>query len=429
MAKKELPGISPESLDFIEKQVKKGKSRKFFIIYKGADIRTLVVFKKGPFGPKIVECKKAGFLGDSVCGIVTGSGQNITFLLAGTDEVAHAMSVDGSYEEAPLKVPKFRKFFLDNGLKLKPDFEIIRDPAALPGVDDDEPSETSETAAENGAPPESAATDDDAMAAFDARLKVVASAAVPFAKAGGEQGAAVMALLKQLQAQRAKGDHVAGMATLDEIEQLLKQGAEAASASPPKNSTAASFKSRLAEVVPQIKQATGTPAGDEAKQFAGQAAEAARNRQYDQANSLLDQAAAALRHGVAPIRGDADPLAIWRDAKEEVDAQIESLASVLQATGHPYLQKIANQGLPGMAQDPTKAYVGLQTSLFELNGATGQQRQAAATKVRQAVASYRSFLDGNAAIKICDSNPICGPTTIRKTLHDALNQLDALVEA
>ena len=103
MAKDEMPAVSDETKDMISEHVKKGKARKFFLIYKGATIKTLVVFKKGPFGPKIMKAKKEGFKGDVAYGVVTGSGQKIFFQLAGNGDAAAAMKVDSWEEKPPTK--------------------------------------------------------------------------------------------------------------------------------------------------------------------------------------------------------------------------------------------------------------------------------------------------------------------------------------
>ncbi len=65
--------INAETIDMIEGQVKKGKVRKFFLITKGSSIQSLGVFKKGQFGPKIMEAKKNGFKGEVSYGVVSGA--------------------------------------------------------------------------------------------------------------------------------------------------------------------------------------------------------------------------------------------------------------------------------------------------------------------------------------------------------------------
>ncbi|MEC8554700.1 MAG: hypothetical protein VXZ82_06810 [Planctomycetota bacterium] len=113
------------SLEMIEGQVKKGKARKLFLIYKGATIKSLVVFKKGAFGPKILKAKKDRFKGEFAYGVVTGSRKNLFFQLPATSDVADAMKVDGFMENTPTKNAKLQKFLGDNGLKFKPSFHMI----------------------------------------------------------------------------------------------------------------------------------------------------------------------------------------------------------------------------------------------------------------------------------------------------------------
>ena len=72
--KEDALAISEESKAMLEDHVKKGKARKFILITKGASIKTLIVFKKGPYGPKIMAAKKEGFKGEATCGVVTGKG-------------------------------------------------------------------------------------------------------------------------------------------------------------------------------------------------------------------------------------------------------------------------------------------------------------------------------------------------------------------
>lgn len=530
MAKKELPGIDGATKEFIEGQVKKGKARKFFIIYKGADIRTLVVFKKGPFGPKMMEAKKAGFLGDKLCGIVTGSGQHLTFYLAGNIDVATAMKVDTCVEEAPFAVPKFRKFFADNDMKFKPDFEVVVNPDMVPGVDEDDdenatvapapaaqptarptqpsqevanepppspsPVETSSAAKAQtlGAdvpegPPRAdaiqqrfealqprlasalathpdeaddlndlvaefnesmkihdldvaeewldkltgaidelpAAAPDIGMADFEARLKQLAPIAVPIAKAGEEQGTRIMSLLKQAQIQRTAGDRAGGMATLDEIERTMQTPATATAVTgeSPEN-LAEKFRARFASLVPQIKAGAGTVPGDDAKRLAGEAAAAAKSNNYSQANDLLDQAERNLRLNVG--RNAPPPvghiLGIWREAKEEVDDQIDQLTRTLKKSQHPFLRQVAELGLIGLAEDPSQVYVGMMTSLFDFQSATTDKRAKAGTKVKESIKKYREFLASSRVLEVFDTDPLCGPTTIRDTLSGAMAKME-----
>ena len=128
MAKdKEHPAISEETLDMLITQVRKGKPRKFFLIYKGASIKTLVVFRKGPYGPRIMRARKAGFKGEVAYGMITGSGKNLFLQLPATAEVAASMKIDVWAAEPPTKKAKLREFMVKNGLACKPVYSMIRE--------------------------------------------------------------------------------------------------------------------------------------------------------------------------------------------------------------------------------------------------------------------------------------------------------------
>lgn len=157
-AEEGLP-IDAESALVLEDQVKKGKARKFILIYKGSDIKKLIVFKKGPFSVLIQKARKEGFRGEAVCGIVTGSGINLNFQLAGNKEVADAMSVEGIVDEEPTKIMKLKEFLADNDLKRKPAYDIVRDVKQLAKPEDDQ-----EEASSNGA---AAPIEGDPVAATD----------------------------------------------------------------------------------------------------------------------------------------------------------------------------------------------------------------------------------------------------------------------
>ncbi len=123
----ENSAISSEAKEMLEGQVKKGKDRKFILICKGAAIKTLIVFKKGPFGPKIVKAKKEGFRGQAVCGVISGKGVHLTFHMPGTSEVSDAMKTEGNvYHDEPCKLAKLRQFFKEEGgMQFKPEFQIV----------------------------------------------------------------------------------------------------------------------------------------------------------------------------------------------------------------------------------------------------------------------------------------------------------------
>lgn len=318
MAKPEedVPPISEETLDMIDGQVKKGKARKFFLIYKGASIKTLVVFKKGAFGPKVMQAKKDGFKGEVCYGVVTGSGKNLFFQLPANGDVAAAMKVDGFCDKPPCKKTKLKEFLAGCGLAYKPSFHMITTladapdpesqddtdyaapPAGSEAGDDDAPpaapppppqaaaAETQPTAA-NEAAPQSAVT----AAEFMTRLKALKPDLdkVVAANVAASQDAKLKASEAGAFARQQDFDQASG--ALDELEELVKQGLAELAAQPAaaEGNAAEAFAARFKALLPQIKAAAGTPIGDEAKTKAGEAGGLARKQDFAAASQILDQ--------------------------------------------------------------------------------------------------------------------------------------------
>ena len=92
-------------------------------------------------------------------------------------------------------------------------------------------------------------------------------------------------------------DYKAAIAALQKLAELLKgkPKTEGTTADDP----SALFNERLKALLPQIKAAAGTPAGDEAKLKASEAGVFGRKKDFLQANALLDLAEAALKRGDA----------------------------------------------------------------------------------------------------------------------------------
>ena len=173
-------------------------------------------------------------------------------------------------------------------------------------------------------------------------------------------------------------------------------------------SLADQFKVRLTALVARLKAAAGTPAGGEAKLKASEANVFARKADFVQANALLDQADDFLNSAANSVT-DSEPdsatdtatdvLAVWRDAKESVDDQLNKLSAELRNSSQPYLQEIGGVGLHELAEDQGGIYVSMQASLFEFNGSDGVGRQRAAAKVLDAVNNYRSFVEHECSSK------------------------------
>ncbi len=118
--------MSSDSIAFLE-EVKKGKPRKFVMICKGAQIISLVVYKKGNVEKYKKEAKEVG-KGQVYFGVVQGKGMDLRFVLARAD----------GFDSAPVKTTILKGYLEESaGLKLKPLFEIV-DAAPL-ALDDSDP--------------------------------------------------------------------------------------------------------------------------------------------------------------------------------------------------------------------------------------------------------------------------------------------------
>lgn len=97
------------------KDVRAGKARKFVMIYKGAEVINLVLFKKGRAESYKKEARETGS-GQFCHGVVQGKGANINFQLA----------KDDGYDKAPVRGAVLKKFLDENcDMGFKPLVEIV----------------------------------------------------------------------------------------------------------------------------------------------------------------------------------------------------------------------------------------------------------------------------------------------------------------
>lgn len=115
-------------------------------------------------------------------------------------------------------------------------------------------------------------------------------------------------------------------------------------------------------------------------------------------------------------------LAIWREAKEDVDAAIAALAGRLRATGDPDLERIAEFGLYGLTDGEG---VKLMAALREVEA----NPSGAGAKLAKAIDTYRAFLAQSEVVTLIDSNPFGVTVSMRATLGRALNELQQQLAA
>lgn len=356
MADENVAAISDESKTMLEEHVKKGKARKFVLISKGSQIKTLIVFKKGAFGPKLKAAKKAGFRGEVTCGIITGRGISLTLQLPGTAEVSEAMKTEGNvYDEDPCKVAKLRAFLLDEaGLKVKPEFLVVRsieDVATVSELDDEEEDAQAETAVEDLVDAALKAKLVEALKKMTALIQQ-AVAANPQRR---EEILAPAARIKEHLIADSLEDAKQGLLSYKNfLQELLSQSAASDSGAPPpppppppgSSGEEASPKSsewdwRLAELTPRLKQVLGERLGDfgqVATLF--KEARAIREQDVDQAVELLKRCATlvddALKMGAAAEEELADAgLAEYRESWEAMVAEFPAQRRQVITNGTP----------------------------------------------------------------------------------------------
>jgi hypothetical protein len=97
-----------------------------------------------------------------------------------------------------------------------------------------------------------------------------------------------------------------------------------------------------------------------------------------------------------------DPMTLWINAKDKVDAGLNALIGVIRGRPSPMLQQIAEFGLFGLTEGQN---VALNKALREYQGATGPTKLKAAQQVQAAAQAYRALLSSRRAFALIDDNP------------------------
>lgn len=358
-----LAAISDETKEMLEEHVKKGKPRKFFLICKGATINTLEVFKKGPYGPKIMKAKKDGFKGEVTYGIVTGQGKELYFQLAGNQAVAEIMKVDSFCEKPPTKRAKLREFLADNDLSFKCSYYILTDPTLAPDPDSE--------AGASGAPPASCRVTDDGDASdvetseneseettappvsdtnlFTDRLKALKPEIDRVVASGQPVGQEVKLRVSEAAMFARKKENDKANEILDQVEVLLKQGKSPTkeseeSESETEESTgpnlSALFNKRFADLIARVKLVAGSEWDQDLKLKASEAGMFARKKDFEQANEALDAVESLLNDIEESLQNPTETselsaLEKWKAARSEVTQALHALAKAIIGAKDP----------------------------------------------------------------------------------------------
>lgn len=424
--------IDADSLAMLEGDVKKKKPRKFFMVYKGSQIKTLGVFKMGPFGPKIMQAKKAGHIGDILYGVVVGSGEKLTFMFPTTGEIAEAMKVDSWAEDPPVEITKFKKFMKENSFVCKPSFQAVTNLADVPNVESDEADgEVDTPPVAPPAPPSATAPPPEPPAANAADLfKQRLAGLVPQIKQAAGTAPGEQAKLKANEAAAlAKQNRFADAnQTLDEAEEALQ--AELASTDGAAPSTgpdlAQLWKDREEGLVTSIRQLE--PAGVDLAKYpnitkcAKGARDFGKRGEYEKAHKVADEVDRLVAEALREARTSEASSAVssgfvkkqvylrerWRKVPFEVDARVNALR-------------------PHIGNDLTAA---VNEALRNLIAEIDQQIQDSVDRggrdfgpVIQQIDKAMQVVNGDVLIQHLDRHPTLSEVAVKSTFLGALDDL------
>lgn len=139
--------------------------------------------------------------------------------------------------------------------------------------------------------------------------------------------------------------------------------------------------------------------------------------------SITDQTASAQagRRASAPGRMPArELLALFRDAKDEVDEALNKLADAMRATGDVDFVRIADYGMYGMTNGQG---VGLMKALLELQSATPDTQESLSKAARDAASRYKAVVFSHKLADLVDANPFSVPVGLKAKLGPALDTI------
>jgi hypothetical protein len=197
------------------------------------------------------------------------------------------------------------------------------------------------------------------------------------------------------------------------------------------------FNERLKALLPGIKAAAGTRAGDEAKSHATQAGAFAREGDFIQANSLLDQAQAALKTSAASTpTGKDQPSAAtdappagglvkkrqfladrWQRLPQEVRADLEKLKQTIARE----MPSEDADGLIELVEDYLDDFYGEMKDAIDddINSGDAQYKEAIST-----IRAFRTEIAGDPLIQHLKTNKLKAEVSVESILLDALAEVE-----
>ena len=147
----------------------------------------------------------------------------------------------------------------------------------------------------------------------------------------------------------------------------------------------------------------------------------------DAAIGALGHAMAEAMHrpAAAPAASNDPPpdlLALFRDAKEDVDQGFNKLQAAMRGTEDEDMIRIAELGMYGMTDG---AGVGLMKALMELRGASPDRRAALGKAARDAAVAYKAAVLGHVLVDLVDANPFGITVGLQTRLVSALDTIAA----
>ncbi|EDZ48184.1 hypothetical protein RBY4I_3404 [Rhodobacterales bacterium Y4I] len=321
--------------------------------------------------------------------------------------------------EKPVKgiIKQLKKRFKAEGMvKFKP--VLVGSDGSI--IDEDSLPDDDAEAVEPSAPPQA---DDGAAAALKQRITAAAGAvkALGNPELAGKLAPEIKASAKLL----GQGDHDGCAARLDRLEAALAKLQAQPKPAPAQPEQAAKLSKLLAAQAARIKTLPpeqAAPLAEQARAIAASLKAGALPAAAEGLKALIQ----ALDAPAEAAAAQADPMAIWQAAKEDVDRGVSSLQDALRAQNHPVLAQIADAGLAGVTEGNQTA---LMKALFEMKSATGDTRKAAAQALLAQIAVYLKFLKDDPVIGMVEDNPFGVSVPVKAPLTSALRQMADIAKA